>query len=348
MAPDLLQLAFVQHQDAVRHPHSRKTMGDQYRRPPPGQVGETLEHLIFRPRIQRRRRLIQDQQLGIPHIGPGQRDLLPFPARQVHPLAKIASQLLIIPVRQFFRKGIREALPGSAFDQLAIFLLIDIADSDILRQRHLIAPIVLEDDPDLAAKGLRVIFPQVDPIQQDPAFRRIIKPGQQFDQGGLTGPVLSHQGQLLAGAKGKAQMTVCPAFGMQVAEPDILKSKPFPDRTGKRAGVRRPDDPGLDLEEFKEVLKVDSSLADTGEAGQYTFQQTAQLPERAGQEGEVADRKAAVDSPGDNDYIGAIISGAAQQGKESPPGRPADRERLSIPIEFISATWAPVTRRPRK
>lgn len=70
--------AVGEHDDPVGHPHRREPMRDHDRHAPRHQLGEPHEHLILGARIQRGRRLVEDEQLGRPHVRTGQRDLLPL------------------------------------------------------------------------------------------------------------------------------------------------------------------------------------------------------------------------------------------------------------------------------
>lgn len=58
------QTAVLEHEDPVDHAHRREAMGDQGRRLASGQLSEPLEKLCLGARIQRRRRLVEDQDLG--------------------------------------------------------------------------------------------------------------------------------------------------------------------------------------------------------------------------------------------------------------------------------------------
>ena len=165
MTADLLHLSFFKHQDAVCHPHCREPVRDQHRRPPPGQFCKTLKNLIFRPGIQSSRRLIQDQQLGIPHICPRQRDLLPFPAGKLDTLPETTPQLLIISVREPLRQLIGKTALRRNLDQRPVFLLLDIAYRDILPHRHLVPQIILKDHPGLAPKIIKGIYAAVAAIR---------------------------------------------------------------------------------------------------------------------------------------------------------------------------------------
>src|SRR5258708_38395277 len=107
-------------------------------------------------------------------------------------------------------------------------------------------------------------------------------------------------------------MPVGPAFGISITEANVLKTEALAD--GPRKGMRmwRRDDPGLDLEEFEQVPQINGPLRYARKAGQYAFQQTPQLPERSGQEGQVSDGQAAIDGFHDDHHIGGIITTAAQ------------------------------------
>ena len=61
VAPFLEQSAVLEDQDPVRHPHRAEAVADEDRHTPHGELREALKHLVFRPRIQRRRWFIEDE-----------------------------------------------------------------------------------------------------------------------------------------------------------------------------------------------------------------------------------------------------------------------------------------------
>ncbi len=62
-----------------------------------GQFGKAEKDFVFRARIERGSGFVEDEQLGVAHIGAGQSDLLPFAAREVDTAVKTASDHLIEP-----------------------------------------------------------------------------------------------------------------------------------------------------------------------------------------------------------------------------------------------------------
>src|SRR5690606_1670049 len=51
---------------------------------------------------------------------------------------------------------------------------------------------ILEDDGDPGTPGVQVVGPDVGAVDGDPARLRLVQPGQQLDQGGLSGAVDTH------------------------------------------------------------------------------------------------------------------------------------------------------------
>src|ERR1700729_4151427 len=147
----------------------------------------------------------------------------------------------------------RQTLPRRSLDQLPVGLPVDIADGDVLGHRHLITQIVLEDHSNFPTKFRRVIFAKIDPIQQNPALRRIIQSRDKLDQRRLPRPVFPHQRQPLTRPQREIQMPVVPPLRMLIPESDILEPEPFTDRPWKGLWPCYRYDPGFDLEELEQV-----------------------------------------------------------------------------------------------
>ena len=63
---------------------------------PCAQFLEALEHLELGARIERRRRLVEDQHLRLAHVGARDRDLLPFAAGQVDAVLEALADPLVV------------------------------------------------------------------------------------------------------------------------------------------------------------------------------------------------------------------------------------------------------------
>ena len=114
-----------------------------------------------------------------------------------------------------------------------------------------------------------------------------------------------------------------PALRARVAEAHVLEREPFADGDGHRPRIRRGDDLGLDLEEREEVVEVEGLARHLREADEEPLEQVAQPAERAGQEGEVADREVAAQrAPGD-ERVGHVVADGADGGEQAAPARAA-------------------------
>jgi hypothetical protein len=103
VAARLDDLAAFEHQDLVGHAYCREAVADQQCRLAGHQLAEPREQLVLRRGIQRRGRLVQDDQGRIAHEGPGQRHLLPLASRQLHAPREQVRELCLVPPRQLRR-----------------------------------------------------------------------------------------------------------------------------------------------------------------------------------------------------------------------------------------------------
>ena len=100
---DRLDRAVGEHDDAVGHAHAREAVRDQHRGLAARQLLEALEHLELGARVERRRRLVEDQHLRVAHVGARDRDLLPFAAGQVDAGAEALADHLVVAVAAAWR-----------------------------------------------------------------------------------------------------------------------------------------------------------------------------------------------------------------------------------------------------
>src|SRR6202041_920025 len=94
--PLLDYCSILEDNNSVRHSNCRETVGNQKGRLALGELAESLEHFMLGFRIQRGCRFIEDQQLGVTQIGPGQSNFLPLSARQINCLFESASKGLFV------------------------------------------------------------------------------------------------------------------------------------------------------------------------------------------------------------------------------------------------------------
>ena len=174
---------------------------------------------------------------------------------------------------------------------------------------------------------LEVVVAQVAAVEQDAAFVGIVEPREQLDERGLAGAVLADQRQHLAGLQREVEVAHRPALGAGIAEADVLEHEALADRLRERQRVRRRHDLRLDLEEREQVVEVERLAGDLREADQQAFEQVAQPAERAGEEGQVADRELAVQRAPDDVRVGDVVGDRAERRQRAAPARAAQRER---------------------
>src|SRR4051812_14595381 len=130
--PDRLDAPISQHQDAVGHAHAREAMRDEDRRLGLRQLLEAAEDVEFGSRVQRRGGLVEDEHLGIAHVGAGDGDLLPLAARQLDARAESLADHLVVAARKLCDHLVGAALVRGRLDAVAIFARFDPSHRDVL------------------------------------------------------------------------------------------------------------------------------------------------------------------------------------------------------------------------
>src|SRR5690242_4979059 len=175
---DRLDAAVGKNHDAVGHANGREAVRDQHRGLVAAQFLEALEHFELRARVERRRRLVEDQQLRVAHVGARNGDLLPFATRKIDAAAKTLADDLIVAVGQFPDHLVGEAAPRRLHDPQTVVARLDAADRDVLAGRQMIADEILEDDADVRPQRTQIVFAQVASVEQDAAFVGIVEASQ--------------------------------------------------------------------------------------------------------------------------------------------------------------------------
>ena len=103
----------LHHQNAVSLQHRRQPMGDHQRRAPGHHVVERGLNLRFVVRVERRRRLVEQQDRRVLENGARDRQALPLPARQRDAaLAKLGRVALV----EIANEAVRGRAPGRRLD----------------------------------------------------------------------------------------------------------------------------------------------------------------------------------------------------------------------------------------
>ena len=96
-------------------------------------------------------------------------------------------------------------------------------------------------------QGFQVILAQVNPIQQNAPFCGVVKPGEQFDQGGFSGAIQPNQGDTLARGDNEVDVLKHHFIGSGILERNILEVNAFPDWCRRNFAVLRKSQHRLNL-----------------------------------------------------------------------------------------------------
>jgi hypothetical protein len=105
-------LAMLQHVDAVGGPQAREAMRDQQDRASGREFAYAIEELVLRARVERGRRLVQDDEGSAAEKGASQRDALPLADGQLLPALEDGAQHGVIALWQ--RGTVRREKPAGA------------------------------------------------------------------------------------------------------------------------------------------------------------------------------------------------------------------------------------------
>ena len=180
-------------QNSIRHLDSREAMGNQERHLAFGKFGESLEDFMLGARIQRGRRLVQNQQLRIAQIGARQRDFLPFATGQIDSAFEPATQTLFIALGKLRITSSARLLSGGGADPKLIVTFLDSAHRNIFGGSQFISHEILKNDADFFPQVFHVVLANIHAIQQDLTRRHIIQARKKFDDSRLSLAIFAHQ-----------------------------------------------------------------------------------------------------------------------------------------------------------
>ena len=168
-------------------------MRDQDRHAALGQLGKSAKYFVLGQRIERRRRLVENDELRIAQIAAGQREFLPFTAGEIDAALEAAAEHLLEPIRKALDQVDRPAAGGRGQQPLGIADLADLPGGDVFAGRQIVAHEILKDDADLLVQVFEAVFAQIHAVEQDAAASRLVKARQQLDECRLALPVFADQ-----------------------------------------------------------------------------------------------------------------------------------------------------------
>src|SRR5258706_428619 len=129
----------------------REPVRDVDRRPAAGERPEPGEQLELGLRVEGRGRLVEEEDPGVAHERPAERDLLPLAAGQLDAAVEPLAEGRVPAVRQAIEERVGAALPSGLDDRVTVLEMAELAKPDVLRGARLVGHVVLEHAADQAA-----------------------------------------------------------------------------------------------------------------------------------------------------------------------------------------------------
>ena len=290
---------------------------------------EPDEHFVLRPRVERRSRLVQDEQLRRAHVGARERDLLPLPTREIHTVVEPPAEHLSVAVRetwqetrrqrpvrrvhQRIRRGLRAPRRCIPHVRQVAGHAVDLADADVLVEAHVVAHEVLEDDADRLAQRREVVVADIHAVEQDAALRGVVEPCKQLRDRRLAGPVLAYERDALARHDAQVHVPDRPPLAAGILEADVLEHEPRANRRRDPRRTRPRADRGLHLEEDEQVLQVQTLLVDVARRQQQPLDEVATPAERRREKGERAETDGARHGTNEDGRVRAVVPEGADE-----------------------------------
>ena len=316
-------------------------MRDEHRHPAARQLREPQEHFVLGARVERRGRLVEDQDLGVAHVGPAQRHLLPLAPRQLYAAVEAAAEHLVVALPEPGGDRVGEAAARGLADPRLVAQLLHLAHPDVLLEDEVVAHEVLEDDPDVLTQTVELVLPQVHPVEQDASLIRVVQAGQQLHERRLARPVLTHEGDPLARLEREGEVPHRPPVRARVAKSHVLELESPHDRQrhDPRPGPGR--NPRLHVEEGEQVRQIQALLEHLRQRQEDALDQVAALAERAREERERADREAPQHREIDRHRVGAVVAERADGDEQRRDDVAPDREPFVLLVEVVRQLGVP-------
>ena len=248
VAPALDHPAGVQHEDAVGVDHAGQPMRHDEDRAPAHEAPErVLDHRLVL-RIDRRQRLVQQQDRRVPQQRAGDGDALALPAREAD--AALADHRRVA-LRQAGDEAVRVGRPRRRLD-LGV-ARVRLAEADVLRRRAVEEIGVLIDHAEPGAEPRALQRAQVAAAEQDAASLRVVEAQQQAQDRGLAGAARADDADPLPrlDLEGEPVMGRPPAAG--IGEMHVLEGERRREPARVRGTVRVADG-GLGIEQAEQAL----------------------------------------------------------------------------------------------
>lgn len=304
--------AVFEDEDAVGHADGGEAVGDEDGHAVAGEFGETEEDVVFGAGVEGGGGLVEDDELGVAHVGAGEGDFLPLAGGEVGAAVEAPAEHVVVAAGELGGDGVGEGFFGGVTDAGEVVEGVDVAEADVFLEEHVVTHVVLEDDADLAAQGVDGIVAEIDTVEEDDAVVGIVEAGEEFDEGGFAGAVFADKGEALLRVEAEAEVAEGEAAGAGIAEGDVAELKAGADGAWGGDGGRGADEAGLHAEEVVEIGEIESLVSDIADGGKQPLHDGAAALEGGGKEGEITDGERAGEGAVKEDGVGGIVAGGAE------------------------------------
>ena len=173
----------LEHHDQIGIADGRQPVGDDERSSVDQKAAKRNLDAALGADVDGRGRLVEDEDARVGEEGPGKGDELPLPERQ----ARAAFlQLRLVSVLECRDELVRADSLGGLDDFIAGGIRAPERDVVVDGSREQEA--LLGNDPELAAKRFLPDVVEIDPVDRDPAFTRLVEAGEQLRDRGFARP----------------------------------------------------------------------------------------------------------------------------------------------------------------
>src|ERR1044071_7028417 len=136
---------------------------------------------------------------------------------------KPAAERCLVTLREFFDNRIGAALMRGGDYPVHILCRTDLAKANVFSRRQMIAHKILKNHADLLAQIERVDFSNIDTVEKNDPFARIVQPGEKLDQRSFTCAVMADQRYFFPWPHGQINSAQYPVLLIGITKPDVLE-----------------------------------------------------------------------------------------------------------------------------
>ena len=335
---DLDDARAVEHHDEVGHAHRGKAVRDEHRHPSVrrvrvGRSCELLEQRVFRLRVERGGRFVEDQQeRPVAHEAASQRQLLPLTEADLRPARPRRPQLGVEPLGQAVHDILCTCPTDGGVGGSTIVDAREIAYTDGRLGCELETREVLERARQSLAPEGGVDLGEIDTVDEDAPDGRRVHAREQLHQRRLAGAVLADNGDHRSGWQQQVDSVQDQLLRTRIPERDALEPNAVVQPLRRRRVATVPGAGGVVLQPCEPTRRIQPEPTEKAELVGGRADVRDQLHPRGNGERDCRDTTI---QPGDDEHDRADIGAREHRPTESEPQRAAQshtRHRLVPPL----------------